>query len=63
VIVMLIVLLTVWVPVLLYTFAPDRAQAVLVPLVTKTRNHTHAISLAVCLIFGIYLAVKGIVAL
>jgi hypothetical protein len=63
VIVMLIVLLTILVPVLLYTLAPDRAQAVLVPLVTKTRNHSHAIGLAVCLIFGIYLAVKGIVAL
>ncbi len=63
VIVMLIVLLAVLVPVLLYTLAPDRAQAVLVPLVTKTRSHSHAISLAVCLIFGGYLVVKGSVAL
>ncbi len=62
-VVILIVLLAVIVPVLLYTLAPDRAQAILVPLVITTKSHTRDISLAICLIFGIYLEVKGITAL
>jgi uncharacterized membrane protein YozB (DUF420 family) len=57
---LLIALSAVLVPLLLYALAPTRAQAVLTPILEKTKRHNRAMSIAVCLIFGIYLSVKGI---
>ena len=55
-----IVLMTVWLPMLLYTVAPKQAQAVLAPVMRTTRRHSQLIGIVVCSMFGVYLCAKGI---
>lgn len=56
-------LLAVLVPLVLYLIAPAQAQSVLTPLLTAAKRHSRTIGVVICLVFGIYLTVKGAVRL
>lgn len=62
-IVVVLTLLAVLVPLMLYLIAPAQAQSVLTPLLAAAKRHTRAIGVVICLVFGVYLAVKGAVRL
>ncbi|MFI6853712.1 GAP family protein [Streptomyces sp. NPDC050416] len=56
-------LLPVLVPLVLYLMVPAQAQSVLTPLLTAAKRHSRAIGVVICLVFGVYLTVKGAVRL
>lgn len=58
-IVVVLALLAVLVPLGLYLIAPAQAQALLTPMLAAAKRHTRAIGMVICLVFGVYLAIKG----
>jgi hypothetical protein len=62
-IVVVLALLAVLVPLVLYLIVPGQAQSVLTPMLAAAKRHSRAIGMVICLVFGVYLAVKGAVRL